>query len=127
MIEAGVVITEAGPVFWHLPAGCSSVVIPDTRKLWDVLWEHRDAELLGFAHSHPGSGTPAPSHTDLTTFAAIESGLGRRLRWWITSFDRIIQLRWEGPGRLDYEGFFVEPPDWAHQLVVHSGYEGRLP
>lgn len=125
MIEAGVVITEEGPVFWHLPNGRSSVAIPDTRKLWDVLWELRDTEFLGFAHSHPGSGVPAPSDTDLTTFAAIESGLGRRLDWWITSFDRIIQLRWEGPGRLDYEGFLVEPPEWAYELITLSGYRGQ--
>lgn len=127
MNEAGVVVTEAGPVFWHLPPGRSSVVIPDTRTLWDVLWEHRDAERLGFAHSHPGSGIPAPSPTDLTTFAAIESGLGRRLDWWITTFQYISLFRWEGPGRLDYPGHFVEPPDWAHQLIVHSGYQGHLP
>jgi proteasome lid subunit RPN8/RPN11 len=120
MIEAGVVITEAGPIFWHLPAGRTGGYIPDSRKLWDVLLEHADAELLGFAHSHPGSGVPGPSHTDITTFAAIEAGLGRRLDWWITSSDHIIHLRWCGPGRLEYEAAVVEELDWASQLRNYS-------
>ena len=40
MIEAGVVIDRAmNPIFWHLPEGRTAGSIPDTRVLWDVLWE----------------------------------------------------------------------------------------
>jgi len=64
--------------------------------------------VAGFAHSHPGAGQPGPSWTDLTTFAALEAGLGRRLTWWITSADRLISLRWCGPGKHDYEAESAE-------------------
>lgn len=75
MIEVGVVIgLDFRPRYWHLPPGRTAGSIPDTRSLWDVLWEQR-ADVAGFAHSHPGSGVPGPSHTDVTTFAAIEAGL----------------------------------------------------
>jgi len=93
MMEAAVVVgLDWEPLYWHVPPGRSSVALPDTRDLWDVIWENR-RNLLGIAHSHPGSGVPGPSHEDITTFAAIESGLGRDLRWWITSRDRLIELR----------------------------------
>jgi hypothetical protein len=120
MIEAGVVVTGAGAVFWHLPLGRTGGSLPDSRRLWDVLWDLRKEELLGFAHSHPGSGVPGPSDTDRTTFAAIELGLGRRLSWWITSSDRVIHLNWCGPGKYNYSSFLVEEPDWAQQLRHYS-------
>lgn len=120
MIETGVVVTSAGPVYWHLPAGRTGGSLPDSRQLWDVLWELRKSEVLGFAHSHPGSGIPGPSYTDLTTFAAIELGLGRRMRWWITSADHVILLGWQGPHKLDYAASLVEEPSWAAQLRKYS-------
>lgn len=93
MIEAGVVIDINGaPIYWHLPDGRTGGSLPDSQPLWEVLWEHRDI-LGGFAHSHPGSGTPDPSRTDITTFIAVEAGLGRHLDWWITSSDRLIVCR----------------------------------
>ena len=129
-VEAGVVIVAGEPVFWHLPEGRSAGGLPDSRALWDVLWEHRLAEGLGFAHSHPGSGVPGPSYTDLTTFAAVELGLGRRLRWWITSSDRIVELAFCGPGKLMYAPThtsvcMLEEPSWTEQLRKHS--EGEQP
>jgi hypothetical protein len=85
--EAGVVIDIHGePLHWHLPANRSMGSLPDSRSLWDVLWNaEMGGVLAGFAHSHPGDGPPHPSHEDLTTFQAIEDGLGRALKWWITS------------------------------------------
>lgn len=117
MIEAGVVIDKQGnALHWHLPPGRNTGALPDSRDLWDVLWENRDT-IAGFAHSHPGSGVTGPSSTDLTTFAAVEAGLGRRLVWWITSSDHLIALRWVGPGRLTYHSVNVdEEPEWVHEL-----------
>ncbi len=120
MIEAGAVITGAGVVHWHLPNGRTGGSLPDSRDLWDVLWEHRREAFLGFAHSHPGSGLPGPSWTDITTFAAVELGLGRRLTWWITSSDRVIGLNYEGPKKHDYNHFLADEPDWAAQLRDYS-------
>ncbi len=90
MQEAGVVIGWCGdPIFWHIPGNRQAGYLPDSRNLWNVLWENRDL-IQGFAHSHPGSGVPSPSSEDLSTFKAVEKALGRRLVWWIVSSDSII-------------------------------------
>jgi len=91
MMEAGVVLTAGRvrygtPHYWHAPKGRSCGALPDSRDLWEVMWEVR-GKLSGFAHSHPGGGLPGPSSTDLSTFSAIEAGLGVRLAWWIISED----------------------------------------
>lgn len=92
-IETGVVINLGDePIYWHLPEGRNAAYLPDSRKLWDVIWENRD-NVWGFAHSHPGAGVPSPSQEDITTFAAIEKGIGRRLTWWICSADTTIEVR----------------------------------
>lgn len=121
MIEAGVVVDITGkPFYWHLPARRTVMSLPDSRQLWDVFWEqHTKRNLLGFAHTHPGYGLPGPSWTDITTFAAIESALGRRIWWWILSEDCTIELR-KDPTTQDkyiYSSYEVrhEPP-WANEL-----------
>jgi len=120
MTEVGVVIAKDGTVLhWHLPPDRTEVSLPDSRSLWDILWEHR-SQIAGFAHSHPGRGIPGPSHTDITTFAAIESALGARLQWWITSEDQLLELRWVGPHPHTYVGHEVQPHvlecSWIQQL-----------
>lgn len=124
MIEAGVLIDKNGcPFHWHLPEGRTGGSIPDTRTLWDIIWEQRD-HILGFAHSHPGGGIPAPSSTDLTTFAAIEAALGQRLYWWITSSEHFIRMEWCGPEKTDY-GFRTSEftPMWVDELRILSEKE----
>lgn len=131
-MEAGVVIDKnLSPIHWHLPPGRTGGSLPDSRNLWDVIWENRDI-VQGFAHSHPGSGAPAPSGTDLSTFVAVEAALGRRLDWWITSSDRLLILHhtedalppWgkhthrsrQGTETI-YLGMVIAPePDWAAEL-----------
>jgi proteasome lid subunit RPN8/RPN11 len=113
MMEVAVVVGLDGqPIHWHLPPGRSAVYIPDTRDLWEVLWENRE-NLAGVAHSHPGSGRTGPSMTDLTTFDAVERGLGKRLAWWITTSDHMIELKWRGPDPLDFVGWEVRFPNKA--------------
>ena len=103
MIEVAMVFDRWGdPLFWHLPPGRSAGAIPDSRDLWQVLWEHRRV-LGGVAHTHPWRGSPEPSSTDLTTFAAVEAGLGRRLLWLVVTFDQVRYLQWCGPGPHDYD------------------------
>lgn len=118
MMEVGAVINLRGRVLhWHLPPGRTGGSLPDSRDLWDVLWDNRKG-ILGFAHSHPGGGgIPSPSYTDVTSFAAIEAGLGVRLFWWITSDTHLIVARWAGPERLDYKCRVVTPEySWASEL-----------
>lgn len=128
MIESGVVVGLDGlPIHWHLPPGRTGGSLPDSRDLWEVLWEtHKDGNLLGFAHSHPGSGVPGPSHTDITTFAAVEAALGCRLLWWITSSDHLCVYRWRGPDKWLYSGYVDEwEPAWVPKLRELSG-QGEL-
>lgn len=104
MIEVALVFDPNGkPIYWHLPPGGSSCSIPDSQTLWDVLWEHKDW-LGGVAHTHPFRGLPLPSYTDVTTFAACESGLGARLLWPIVTINHVRSFVWEGHGRYDYKG-----------------------
>lgn len=116
--EAGVVIDgRGGVVHWHLPAGRTSIALPDSRSLWDVLWEGRD-RIAGFAHSHPGAGLPVASQIDRETFVAIEAGLGRRLQWWIVSSTHTCVLTWDGQ---TYAGAAVaEEPAWVEELRRRS-------
>jgi len=101
-METGLVFDRFGaPIFWHVPPDRSCGALPDSRALWDVLWESRGF-LGGVAHTHPWHCAAAPSTTDVTTFAAVEAGLGQRLVWPIVTFTEVGYFRWIGPGRLDY-------------------------
>ena len=123
-IETGVLVDwDCHPIHWHLPVDRSAVHLADSRDLWDVIWERR-AEVLGFAHSHPGMGIPAPSMEDLTTFSAVELALGRRLVWWITSGDEFIEISWTGPNKLSYRsGPKMYDPEWLGKLRELSGFK----
>jgi proteasome lid subunit RPN8/RPN11 len=101
-VETGALIDFDGePIYWHTPNGRSGASLPDSRELWNIIWENRN-KLLGFAHSHPGCGIPGPSYEDVTTFSAIELALGKRLVWWIVSCDGFVELVWIGPDELHY-------------------------
>jgi hypothetical protein len=126
MIEAGVVIGVNGhPLFWHSPPGRTCGNLPDSRSLWDVFWDaHKEGTLLGFAHSHPGSGIPGPSYEDVTTFSAVELALGKRISWWISSSDHTVLLAWVGPDKYSYRGtLLVEEPAWVAELRRLSAEE----
>jgi hypothetical protein len=71
------------------PEGRTSGSIPDTRSLWDILWDNRD-RLGGVAHTHPWDGPASPSGTDRTTFEAIERGLGKHLLWPVVTFTDVL-------------------------------------
>ena len=110
MIEAALVFDREGrTLFWHLPPGRSAGSIPDTQDLWEVLWENRD-RLGGVAHTHPWEGDALPSQTDVTTFAAVEAGLGRRLQWWVVTFNDAGCFKWVWcRGRNGYRRI-IDPP-----------------
>lgn len=126
-IEAGVLLDlDCQPIFWHLPKDRTGGSLPDSRELWDQIWNNR-ARILGFAHTHPGSGVPGPSYEDLTTFAAIETALGKRLVWWVVSSDSFIELCWIGPDKLGYAlGPAVYEPECFSRLRTESEYGGQL-
>jgi hypothetical protein len=128
-IEAGVLLAvNEEPIYWHLPPGRHGGALPDSGHLWKLIWDNR-SRLWGFAHSHPGSGEPGPSYTDVTTFAAIEQALDKRLAWPIVTSDDWAIFRWMGGDRLDYSmGRRVDgspTPEWVHKLRELSDYKSR--
>lgn len=124
MREAGLVIDKNGQILaTHVPGDRSLGSLPDSPDLWTILFENRE-NLAGFAHSHPGGGTPGPSFTDVTTFAAVEAGLGRRLDWWIITQDEVAIVRWAGPERLAYAVRTLHAaPEWVPELRRLSEYD----
>lgn len=95
MHEVAVVFGQDGePLHWHDAAEASAVAIPDTRTMWEAIWANR-AVIGGVAHTHPGSGPPTPSNEDVTTWSAVERGLGCRLDWPIATRDAVAFFRWE--------------------------------
>jgi hypothetical protein len=129
MLETAVVIGAQGEaLYWHLPTGRSAGALPDSRTLWSVLWSQRDS-LQGVAHTHPGSGLPRPSWTDVTTFAACEDGLGRRLRWWIATEDALRCFCWIGPHRFHYIEAPIDPiePPWLAPLRERTYLQEKRP
>jgi hypothetical protein len=104
MMEVGLVFDRSGnAIYWHLPRNRSATLLPDSRILWEVLWQHR-ALVGGFAHTHPWRGRAQPSSIDLTTFAAIELGLGKRLLWPIVTLDDVTYHAWDGSDEREVVG-----------------------
>ena len=109
MMEVALVFDKTGKtIHWHLPPGRNGGAIPDTRDLWEVLWENRH-NLGGVAHTHPWDGPAWFSQTDVTTFSAIDKALGQKLLWPVVTFTEVGIYQWVGPDPYDY-GRFQEPP-----------------
>lgn len=116
-LEAGVVFDfDMNPIYWHVPENREIAYIPDSRALWNFLWENKD-NVFGFAHSHPGPWKPRPSSTDLKTFSSIELSLGKRFLWPIISKDDITLLAWRGESKYDYREVFLDQKlHWLTEL-----------
>lgn len=92
MMETALVFDRNGKtICFHEPAGRSGGSIPDTRDLWEVIWENRE-NLGGVAHTHPWDGPAHPSITDVTTFDAIERALGKNLLWPVVTFTEVTYV-----------------------------------
>ena len=92
MMETALVFDREGKtIHWHEPPGRSAGSLPDSRSLWDILWENRE-RLGGVAHTHPWQGSAIPSGTDLSTFDAVERALGRSLLWPVVTFNKVAYV-----------------------------------
>jgi hypothetical protein len=115
MREVCFLIGVDGTVLWHDASGTASA-LPDSRRRWEAIWRYR-AELAEIAHTHPG-GLPHFSAEDLTTMAAIDDALGRRLCYAVVTVDKLL--------RRTAEGVTLEPeeqPPWVAALRATSGLE----
>jgi len=128
MIERAVIFDEDGrALHWRGSEGSDGGFIPDSRSLWEAIWENRD-RVAGVAHSHPGSGIPQPSYTDETTFDAIEAGLGKRLWWPIITVDHVEFFRFAEGAYYRCCASFDDPYHWnktVAELRRLSGIGGQ--
>lgn len=112
MREVCFLLGDNGAILWA-DASNSPVALPDSRDRWEAIWELR-AELAEIAHSHP-VGPAAFSAEDESTMAALDSALGRPLRYSVVA-PRAMIVRAHGETfPLDSE------PWWAGLLRLASG------
>lgn len=110
MIEVAMVFTKEGKMIYLQP-GSSAGSVADSCRLWDEIWENRKI-VGGVAHTHPWTGTTRPSYEDVTTFRAIEAGLGELLLWPIITFTHVNYFSYIKPG---YEEIaYVDFRDESH-------------
>lgn len=76
--EVFFLIGRGGALLWS-DASDNPAALPDSRARWEAIWRHKD-ELEELSHSHP-AGPLAFSQEDETTMAALESALGKRLKF----------------------------------------------
>ena len=93
----------------YADASTSPTALPDSRARWEAIWAHRH-ELDAVVHSHP-VGPAAFSMEDLTTMSALDSALGRSLRYCVVT-PRIAIAR-TGPNPV----FVLHPEPWWVALV----------
>jgi Prokaryotic homologs of the JAB domain len=110
--EVCFLIDRDGGVLWA-DASRSAVALPDSRGRWEAIWRLRE-ELVEIAHSHP-CGPEAFSAEDESTMEAIDSALGRPVRYSVVAPRATI-------ARVAGATFRIEPePWWAHLLRLASG------
>ncbi len=116
MREVCFLIGRGGAIL-HADASDDPAALPDSRARWEAIWAHRDA-LEIIAHSHP-LGPARFSREDLTTMAALDSALGRPVRYIVVA--PRITIGCDGHAG---ETAQVSPePWWAGLLRIASGME----
>jgi proteasome lid subunit RPN8/RPN11 len=102
-----------GDTVLYADASNSPAALPDSRARWEAIWRHRD-ELEAIVHSHP-VGPAAFSAEDESTMAAIDSALGKPMRYCVVA-PRVTIVR---TGDLTEQ---LQPePWWAGLLRLASG------
>ena len=110
--EVCFLIGAGGAILWA-DASNSPMALPDSRTRWEAIWSRR-GELVEIAHSHP-NGPAAFSREDETTMEALDSALGRAVRFSVVA-PRVTIAR-EGSRVIEV----VPEPWWAALLRLASG------
>jgi hypothetical protein len=108
-----------GPVVLWADASLSPTAMPDSRGRWEAIWSRRDA-IVEIAHSHP-VGPCAFSDEDESTMEALESALGRGLRFSVIAPDGMVVREGARTELVDHE------PWWTALLRLASGMAPRDP
>jgi len=109
-------------VLWS-DASSSPIALPDARERWAAVWRLRD-RLVEIAHTHPLGGLQFSSE-DETTMLALDSALGRQLRYSVITPEGMIVRIPEADGYRDDS--VVSRPWWVPLILVASGVEPGPP
>jgi hypothetical protein len=112
--EVFFLIGRGGAVLFS-DASDSPSALPDSRRRWESIWNHR-AEIEELAHSHP-HGPLAFSAEDETTMKALESALGQGLRFSVISPAGMIRREGGNTEHVTHD----EEPWWTALLRLASG------
>ena len=104
-------------VLWS-DASSSPVALPDSRQRWEAVWSRRE-QLVEIAHTHPLGGAHF-SAEDESTMLAIDSGLGKKLRYSVVTPDAMLRR-----DPVNGDGLVDEEPWWAQLIRVASGVKER--
>jgi hypothetical protein len=116
MREVCFLIGKGGAILWA-DASNSPAALPDSRARWEAIWTHR-ADIEVIAHSHP-VGPAAFSAEDLSTMEALDSALGKVMRYSVVA-PRITISR-EGQATTE----LIPEPWWAALLRLASGMQQK--
>ena len=117
--EVFFLIGRSGALLWS-DASTSPAAIPDSRARWEIIWKHRD-EIEELAHSHP-HGPLAFSREDETTMNALDSALGKTLRFSVVAPNGMIRREGEKTERVEHD----QEPWWAELLRLASGMNTKI-
>jgi len=112
MREVCMLVGRSGAILWA-DASDSPAALPDSRTRWQAIWDHRD-ELEDIVHSHP-AGPAAFSAEDESTMQAIDSALGRVMRYTVVAPRVTITRTGEHTTHVSPE------PWWADLIRLASG------
>ena len=113
--EVCFLVGKGGAILWA-DASDDPAALPDSRARWEAIWRHRD-EIEVIAHSHP-VGPAAFSAEDLSTMEALDSALGRAVRYSVVA-PRVTIMR-EGSSPTSE---LIPEPWWAALLRLASGMQ----
>lgn len=119
--EVCFLIGKADVVLWA-DASDSPTALPDSRTCWEAIWSRRD-EIAVIAHSHP-VGPAAFSAEDLSTMAALDSALGRPIRYMVVA-PRVTIAREGSAGDGSATTEVIPEPWWAALLRLASGMQSK--
>ena len=102
-------------VLWS-DAGDSPVAIADSRARWQAIWQRRE-RVLEIAHTHPLGGLHFSSE-DETTMQALDSALGKRLRYAVVTPDAMLR---RDPERDPTDHTLDDEPWWTALIRQASG------
>jgi len=113
--EVCFLVGKGGAILWA-DASHSPAALPDSRDRWEAIWRLRD-ELEVIAHSHP-MGPAAFSAEDESTMEALDSALGRPMRYMVVAPNVTIAREGTSPTT-----DVVPEPWWAALLRLASGMQ----